>query len=572
MRVNLKINLALSFIVCISSLAFSAKIKEKVMIDKVGSSMPPNPIQVDVDRLETDDYEYDFTVDITDPTVTNTRVIVINFDDGTTGTAQNGVVKHHVYPTPIASTDHMNPYVTVTTKNQAGNVVDIQVVGFEEIVLPAPDPMELEISVTQNIVELYINEPVILTATVTDKVGTVRFDWVVSFTEGDIQQPCTVSGVGTCVTYINQSTTPSMNFTVKGTYIAFVYATDQAGNQGVEKYFINVSEHNTPCVYGAMMHNACYDKYNFPLGSTLHLMEMGSLTNYFNSPCMTPWSTPNFPVRILDGIASVEWFLDQNSIKHTTFTANENEYYLSQNHDVCVELNTVGKHMIEVEFRGGILGTANGPLNPSSDGMAILRISKEVNVVDITQSIAVNQGFISNFPEYAQNSFIFKDITIGGINPSGYPTLDQIIPAQKQLDLVAFHEIRLKDGFQALNGCNFSAVVTDDYNAAPGCSCTPKKSMMITAEESTENESDQKGQVRLFPNPTNGTFTIDYGNDLSPGDKVYIEILNSLGQGVIKTYTIFQEIDLSDQPKGIYLVKINNVTKGTLQTHSLMLQ
>lgn len=63
--------------------------------------------------------------------------------------------------------------------------------------------------------------------------------------------------------------------------------------------------------------------------------------------------------------------------------------------------------------------------------------------------------------------------------------------------------------------------------------------------------------IAIYPNPSKGKFTISKVN--SPG---YIEIYNSIGTRIYSDLEFNPqttiEIDLSDYPKGIYFVKINN--------------
>ena len=73
---------------------------------------------------------------------------------------------------------------------------------------------------------------------------------------------------------------------------------------------------------------------------------------------------------------------------------------------------------------------------------------------------------------------------------------------------------------------------------------------------------EEKG-MEIFPNPTNGQFTI-----INPGkgtNQQSIEIYNTMGKRIYKstvTQNTSYEIDLSDHPKGIYFVTIIDDTKN----------
>ena len=66
------------------------------------------------------------------------------------------------------------------------------------------------------------------------------------------------------------------------------------------------------------------------------------------------------------------------------------------------------------------------------------------------------------------------------------------------------------------------------------------------------NEHNEDLDFKIYPNPTNGIFTISQNNT----NKTEIEIYNMLGILIYKTLTINKHtiIDLSNQPKGIYIV------------------
>lgn len=76
---------------------------------------------------------------------------------------------------------------------------------------------------------------------------------------------------------------------------------------------------------------------------------------------------------------------------------------------------------------------------------------------------------------------------------------------------------------------------------------------------------DGEGFIKLSPNPTNGIILLEIENIKS--NQIFIEIININGQAVYKELYISQflkeQIDLSEQPSGIYLIKIkaDNFTK-----------
>ena len=61
--------------------------------------------------------------------------------------------------------------------------------------------------------------------------------------------------------------------------------------------------------------------------------------------------------------------------------------------------------------------------------------------------------------------------------------------------------------------------------------------------------------INIYPNPTSGLVTISDISGIST-----IKITNSVGQ-VVKTFAAQTSIDISDLPKGIYILQANNGLK-----------
>ena len=72
------------------------------------------------------------------------------------------------------------------------------------------------------------------------------------------------------------------------------------------------------------------------------------------------------------------------------------------------------------------------------------------------------------------------------------------------------------------------------------------------------NEIKSELNIAIYPNPTTGIFTIR--TDL---DNIEIEIYSTIGRLVLKKNLLggLHTINISDQPKGIYFIKIQNGTK-----------
>ncbi|MFZ4400931.1 MAG: CUB domain-containing protein [Bacteroidales bacterium] len=145
------------------------------------------------------------------------------------------------------------------------------------------------------------------------------------------------------------------------------------------------------------------------------------------------------------------------------------------------------------------------------------------------------------------------------------------------LSFTSFETELNNDGVMVYNGANNTSPVLGQYSgsAIPPSLSSIGGSMFIeflsgpsvrangwsanyssTTVTITENELN-KEKLKVFPNPTNGKFTI-----LSEFDKsVTCQIMDIIGQHIYKTYSITKgnnQIDASELNKGIYLIKFKN--------------
>jgi endonuclease I len=89
--------------------------------------------------------------------------------------------------------------------------------------------------------------------------------------------------------------------------------------------------------------------------------------------------------------------------------------------------------------------------------------------------------------------------------------------------------------------------------------CTNLGSRLSTKEVKTEVTPDSE-VISLYPNPSNGDFTIYYNNSNKP---YAIEIFSLVGQSVFEKENINQtSVPISNLPKGIYLIKLSDDSKS----------
>ena len=107
-------------------------------------------------------------------------------------------------------------------------------------------------------------------------------------------------------------------------------------------------------------------------------------------------------------------------------------------------------------------------------------------------------------------------------------------------------QIKLLPGFTSENGSTFKASLT---------TTTSLKSQYIDKAKLSEAVSDEIS-VNAYPNPNDGIFTIDFGNQQM--NSASIIIYDSYGHEIkkINTTSSKETIDLSNESNGVYLVQI----------------
>jgi len=84
------------------------------------------------------------------------------------------------------------------------------------------------------------------------------------------------------------------------------------------------------------------------------------------------------------------------------------------------------------------------------------------------------------------------------------------------------------------------------------------------------NVLNQTPVFTVYPNPSNGRFTISTADKIN-NQNYTVEVINVLGEK-IKEQSIVNEINISDQAKGIYFIKIKNETGMVIHSEKLLIQ
>jgi len=83
-----------------------------------------------------------------------------------------------------------------------------------------------------------------------------------------------------------------------------------------------------------------------------------------------------------------------------------------------------------------------------------------------------------------------------------------------------------------------------------------RSQMLTTAIKRISSQGNSN--ISLFPNPTNGRFSVRIPDNKSVSESIRIEILNITGQKVLSSFVSREssDFDISDLPKGLYFAKI----------------
>jgi peptidoglycan/xylan/chitin deacetylase (PgdA/CDA1 family) len=107
--------------------------------------------------------------------------------------------------------------------------------------------------------------------------------------------------------------------------------------------------------------------------------------------------------------------------------------------------------------------------------------------------------------------------------------------------------ISLKPGFTAEYGSTFDAYIVPKVSLK---SQQTQKTKPIEKIESTEIK------VNVYPNPNNGIFTVDFGNQSDKEKSIFISDLYGHEIKRVNSASSKESIDVSNQPSGIYVVQI----------------
>lgn len=190
-------------------------------------------------------------------------------------------------------------------------------------------------------------------------------------------------------------------------------------------------------------------------------------------------------------------------------------------------------------------------------------INGEISENVALSNIALNNGDIECFGA-------LQAITVAG----GGTTV--ILNSGSTVTFVAGRSIRFLPGFHAINGSNVDAYITQNATF-----CDEEDKSIVMADFQAINErresntdksiSEEKTEIKVFPNPSDGRFTIELSDVLSDSE---VLIYNITGSEIARFKTDDQnslQVDIDGIDNGIYFIKVSN-RKGEHLTHKIIIK
>lgn len=209
---------------------------------------------------------------------------------------------------------------------------------------------------------------------------------------------------------------------------------------------------------------------------------------------------------------------------------------------------------------------------------------KFVNV-DYPYSICITKSgyvpYISLPDKYEQNVTFTADTTLingfniyAGKNVTSNVSKGDVVCRSGRTELKATGSIFLRDGFRVAKGAEFRAVPMENescsykayqYDIFGGdMNIAPSETPSVTE---IKDEDAVHSTIHLYPNPTDGQFTVDFGVEL--GVKV-VSVFSMNGELLLNSQTSEGNIEFnfSEMKSGIYVIRI--VTDNKVETKRLI--
>lgn len=163
-------------------------------------------------------------------------------------------------------------------------------------------------------------------------------------------------------------------------------------------------------------------------------------------------------------------------------------------------------------------------------------------IAEVTDSTLTSLSF-----ELPQNSLVESYILL--YREVEFPNYDTIVSASPEIsitNLILCTEYEYRTGFT----CEGMTTISDDVNSA-----------RTLCEINTTDDEAQIYNLNLFPNPSYGDLTIDFGAPIK--DDGVIEIISSDGKSIVDSHSfssgeVFVSIDMQNISSGVYFIRVKS--------------
>jgi hypothetical protein len=131
-----------------------------------------------------------------------------------------------------------------------------------------------------------------------------------------------------------------------------------------------------------------------------------------------------------------------------------------------------------------------------------------------------------------------------------------VVQSGARVTMIAGQKIRYLAGTTVKKGGYLRGYIT---TTGQYCASMPASMVAISTGEEEENAfTGQSMKVKIYPNPTNGRFTLELSG-IDNSEKAKVEMYGMKGDRILSTEVtgqIKQEFSISGQPAGIYLIQV----------------
>jgi hypothetical protein len=240
---------------------------------------------------------------------------------------------------------------------------------------------------------------------------------------------------------------------------------------------------------------------------------------------------------------------------------NDGDFYIFKIVDGV--LKESGREYFPVNFQNGLITAIHkqGEVYPNQllcirkfDGKAtVYDMAGKCSYLDLSDFNITEGTSIDNAFTGAQN-----DYPIDYHSPNIITASNVIIESDVTGEFVSGTAIRMKDGFRAKAGCEFTARI-DDVNLS--CDEPFFRNQLINQHSDEEIiPAQSNSQIKIYPNPSTGIINIQYPESFNKNE-IKIQLFDNTGRILYNLNNFTNTIDISAYANGIYYLTISTFTQ-----------